>query len=223
MTTATDTIQEFADREYKWGFVTDIEAETSRGLERRHRPPHLRQEAGAGLAARMAAQGVSPLAHDGRAGLAQRPLSADRLSEHHLLLGPEAEEAAHELDEVDPELLRPSRSSASPLRRAKAAFRRRRRCGLRFRLGGDHVQGKAGEMGIIFCSFSEAVKEHPDLVRKYLGTVVPYTDNYLRHAELRRLHRWLVLLTSPRACTARWSCPPISASTPRTPASSSAR
>jgi Fe-S cluster assembly protein SufB len=34
------------------------------------------------------------------------------------------------------------------------------------------------EMGIIFCSFSEAVQEHPDLVRKYLGSVVPYTDNY---------------------------------------------
>src|SRR6187401_296134 len=35
-----------------------------------------------------------------------------------------------------------------------------------------------GEMGIIFCSFSEAVKEHPDLVRKYLGSVVPYSDNF---------------------------------------------
>jgi Fe-S cluster assembly protein SufB len=34
------------------------------------------------------------------------------------------------------------------------------------------------EMGIIFCSFSEAVREHPDLVRKYMGSVVPYTDNY---------------------------------------------
>ena len=37
---------------------------------------------------------------------------------------------------------------------------------------------KLGEMGIIFCSFSDAVQEHPDLVRKHLGTVVPYTDNY---------------------------------------------
>ena len=33
------------------------------------------------------------------------------------------------------------------------------------------------KLGIIFCSFSDAVKEHPDLVKKYLGTVVPYTDN----------------------------------------------
>ena len=35
-----------------------------------------------------------------------------------------------------------------------------------------------GDLGIIFCSFSEAIREHPDLVRKYLGTVVPYTDNF---------------------------------------------
>ena len=37
---------------------------------------------------------------------------------------------------------------------------------------------KLGELGIIFCSFSEAVREHPDLVRKYLGSVVPHTDNF---------------------------------------------
>ena len=37
---------------------------------------------------------------------------------------------------------------------------------------------KLAELGIIFCSFSEAVKDHPDLVRKYLGSVVPHTDNY---------------------------------------------
>jgi Fe-S cluster assembly protein SufB len=39
-------------------------------------------------------------------------------------------------------------------------------------------KAKLGEMGVIFCSFSEAVKNHPDLVKKYLGTVVPYTDNF---------------------------------------------
>ncbi|NQX96699.1 MAG: Fe-S cluster assembly protein SufB [Flavobacteriales bacterium] len=39
-------------------------------------------------------------------------------------------------------------------------------------------QDKLGELGIIFCSFSEAVKDHPELVKKYLGTVVPSTDNY---------------------------------------------
>ena len=39
-------------------------------------------------------------------------------------------------------------------------------------------KGKLNEMGVIFCSFSEAIHEHPDLVKKYLGSVVPYTDNY---------------------------------------------
>jgi Fe-S cluster assembly protein SufB len=39
-------------------------------------------------------------------------------------------------------------------------------------------RAKLGEMGVIFCSFSEAVKDHPDLVKQYLGSVVPYTDNF---------------------------------------------
>src|SRR5260370_22017937 len=37
---------------------------------------------------------------------------------------------------------------------------------------------KLGEAGVIFCSFSEAVQNHPELVRKYLGSVVPYSDNF---------------------------------------------
>jgi len=43
---------------------------------------------------------------------------------------------------------------------------------------GTSFKEKLGKMGIIFCSFSEAVQEHPELVKKYLGTVVPYTDNF---------------------------------------------
>jgi Fe-S cluster assembly protein SufB len=43
---------------------------------------------------------------------------------------------------------------------------------------GTTFKAKLAELGIIFCSFSEAVEEHPDLVRKYLGSVVPYTDNF---------------------------------------------
>ncbi len=39
-------------------------------------------------------------------------------------------------------------------------------------------KGKLNELGIIFCSFSDAVKEHPDLIKKYMGSVVPYTDNF---------------------------------------------
>lgn len=43
---------------------------------------------------------------------------------------------------------------------------------------GTSFKGKLKELGIIFCSFSEAVLEHPELVKKYLGSVVPYSDNY---------------------------------------------
>src|SRR4030095_2661610 len=39
-------------------------------------------------------------------------------------------------------------------------------------------RSKLAELGIIFCSFSEAVREHPDLVKQYVGSVVPHTDNY---------------------------------------------
>lgn len=40
---------------------------------------------------------------------------------------------------------------------------------------------KLAEAGVIFCSFSEAVQKHPELVEKYLGSVVPYGDNFSRH------------------------------------------
>jgi Fe-S cluster assembly protein SufB len=43
---------------------------------------------------------------------------------------------------------------------------------------GTTFKNKLAEVGVIFCSFSEAVQDHPDLIKKYLGSVVPYTDNY---------------------------------------------
>ena len=46
------------------------------------------------------------------------------------------------------------------------------------RIGFAGALAPHAKVGIIFCSFSEAVKNHPDLVRKYLGSVVPYTDNF---------------------------------------------
>lgn len=82
------------------------------------------------------------------------------------------------LDEVDPELLRTYEKLGVPLReRALLA-------GVAVDAVFDSVsvattfKAKLGELGIVFCSFSEAVREHPELVQQYLGTVVPYTDNY---------------------------------------------
>ncbi|MFO7754477.1 MAG: Fe-S cluster assembly protein SufB [Bacteroidales bacterium] len=82
------------------------------------------------------------------------------------------------LDEVDPELLDTFNKLGIPLEEQK------RLSGVAVDAVMDSVSVKTtfkenlAELGIIFCSFSEAVLEHPDLVKKYMGTVVPYTDNY---------------------------------------------
>ncbi|HEY0843977.1 MAG TPA: Fe-S cluster assembly protein SufB [Noviherbaspirillum sp.] len=82
------------------------------------------------------------------------------------------------LDEVDPELLRTYEKLGVPL------HERERLAGVAVDAVFDSVsvgttyKDKLAELGIIFCSFSEAVREHPDLVREYLGSVVPYSDNF---------------------------------------------
>jgi Fe-S cluster assembly protein SufB len=82
------------------------------------------------------------------------------------------------LDEVDPELLKTYEKLGIPLKEQELL------AGVAVDAVFDSVsvattfRDKLGSMGIIFCSFSEAVREHPDLVRQYLGSVVPYTDNY---------------------------------------------
>ncbi|HVE84851.1 MAG TPA: Fe-S cluster assembly protein SufB [Myxococcales bacterium] len=91
---------------------------------------------------------------------------------------PKKRQALNSLDEVDPEILKTYAKLGIPLEEQKrlqnvavdAVF--------------DSVsvattfKEKLGAMGVIFCSFSEAVRNHPELVKKHLGSVVPYTDNY---------------------------------------------
>src|SRR5699024_2906756 len=82
------------------------------------------------------------------------------------------------LDEVDPELLRTYEKLGVPL------HERARLAGVAVDAVFDSVsvattfRKQLAEVGIIFCSFSEAVREHPELVKKYLGTVVPPNDNF---------------------------------------------
>ena len=82
------------------------------------------------------------------------------------------------LDEVDPQLIETFNKLGIPLEEQKALS------GMAVDAVMDSVSVKTthrerlAELGIIFCSFSEAVKEYPDLVKKYLGKVVPYTDNF---------------------------------------------
>ena len=91
---------------------------------------------------------------------------------------PKKQKAIGSLDEADPELLRTfDRLGISLLEQQRLA-------GVAVDAVFDSVsvattfKKHLGELGIIFCSFSEAVQEHPELVRNYLGTVVPYSDNY---------------------------------------------
>ena len=87
-------------------------------------------------------------------------------------------EGPKSLDEVDPKLLETFAKLGIPL------SERKRLTGVAVDAVFDSVsvattfKGKLAELGIIFGSFSEAVQNHPDLVRKYLGSVVPYTDNF---------------------------------------------
>ncbi len=82
------------------------------------------------------------------------------------------------MDEVDPELLKTFDKLGVPLHERAAL------AGVAVDVVFDSVsvtttyKEKLAEQGIIFCSFSEAVKDHPDLVKKYLGSVVPHTDNF---------------------------------------------
>ena len=91
---------------------------------------------------------------------------------------PKKKKVLNSLDEVDPELLKTFEKLGISLEEQK------RLTGVAVDAVIDSVsvkttfKAKLGELGIIFCSFSEAVHEHPDLIKKFMGSVVPYTDNY---------------------------------------------
>src|SRR5437016_6436234 len=91
---------------------------------------------------------------------------------------PKQQATPKSLDEVDPELLRTYEKLGIPLREREIL------AGVAVDAVFDSVsvattfKGQLAELGIIFCSFGEAVREHPELVKKYLGTVVPQNDNF---------------------------------------------
>ena len=96
----------------------------------------------------------------------------------HYYSAPKPKKQLNSLDEVDPELLETFKKLGISIEEQE------RLTGVAVDVVVDSVsvatsfKKKLGELGIIFCSFSEAVQEHPELVKKYLGTVVPTTDNY---------------------------------------------
>ncbi|MFN3593268.1 MAG: Fe-S cluster assembly protein SufB [Thiobacillaceae bacterium] len=96
----------------------------------------------------------------------------------HYYAAPKQAKRPKSLDEVDPKLLETYEKLGIPLHERAAL------AGVAVDAVFDSVsvattfKDRLEKLGIIFCSFSEAVQKHPDLVRQYLGSVVPYTDNY---------------------------------------------
>jgi len=179
MTTATRSIEELANREYQYGFVTDVDAETvPKGLseevvrlisEKKREPAWL-------LEFRLKAYRTWLTMTEPTWQNVRYP--AIDYQDIIYYSAPKKRPALNSLDEIDPEVRATFEKLGIPLEEQKLF------AGVAVDAVFDSVsvattfRTKLAELGIIFCSFSEAVQEHPDLVRKYLGSVVPYSDNF---------------------------------------------
>ena len=174
------TLETLAASDYKYGFVTDIEQETV--------PPGLNEDVIRLISAKKeepdwllnwrleAFRHWLTQTEPQWARVHYPPIDYQAIS--YYAAPKQKGEGPKSLDEIDPELRRTYEKLGIPLAEQEIL------AGVAVDAVFDSVsvatsyKGKLAEKGIIFCSFSEAVREHPDLVRKYLGTVVPYRDNY---------------------------------------------
>jgi Fe-S cluster assembly protein SufB len=183
MSTNANTIRDLAEREYKWGFISDIESESvPKGLSedtvrlisaKKHEPEFMldwRLKAYRHWASLEKAQ-----AEPKWANIKYGPIDYQDIVYYS---APKQKPTLESLEQLDPELLRTYQKLGIPLDEQKLL------AGVAVDAVFDSVsvvttfKEKLSEAGVIFCSFSEAVQKHPELVRKYLGTVVPYTDNF---------------------------------------------
>ncbi|MBN2507600.1 MAG: Fe-S cluster assembly protein SufB [Verrucomicrobia bacterium] len=180
MSSATETIEGFVKRDYQYGFYTDVEVDSA--------PPGLNEDILRFISARKAEpdwllawrlqayrhwltlkEPTWPKVH-------YPPLNFQDII--YYSAPRRAGSAPKSLDEVDPKLLETYEKLGIPLRE------RERLAGVAVDAVFDSVsvgttfKDKLAEKGILFCSMSEAVREHPDLVRRHLGSVVPPTDNF---------------------------------------------
>ncbi len=179
MPTDSGTIENIANKEYQWGFVTDIEADSlPRGLTEGtvRAISKLKNEPEFLLEWRLKAfrhwqtmtEPTWPNVH------------YPKIDYQDIIYysAPKPKKLLSSLDEVDPELLKTYAKLGVPLHEQKIM------AGVAVDAVFDSVsvattfKEKLAEVGIIFCSFSEAVHKHPELVKKYLGSVVPYSDNF---------------------------------------------
>jgi len=176
----TDILEKVTGSEYKYGFTTDIEAdEAPKGLSediirfisaKKQEPEWLLEYR---LKAFRHWQTMEEPHH--WANLGYPPINYQDIIYYS---APKPKKTLNSLDEVDPELLETFAKLGISLDEQK------RISGVAVDAVMDSVsitttfKGKLAELGIIFCSFSEAVREHPELVKKYMGSVVPAGDNY---------------------------------------------
>jgi Fe-S cluster assembly protein SufB len=179
MESTTRTVHEFTSKDYKYGFVTPIESDSF--------PPGLDEDVVRLISFK---KGEPPFLLEWRLKAFRHWLTMREPTwpnvhyppiDYQSIVyysAPKARTAPRSLDEVDPELLRTYEKLGIPLRERELL------AGVAVDAVFDSVsvattfKEKLAEMGIVFCSFSEAVREHPDLVERYLGSVVPYTDNF---------------------------------------------
>jgi Fe-S cluster assembly protein SufB len=179
MPTESQTIEELTQQEYRWGFVTDVAAETV--------PPGLSPEVIRYISAKKgepdwllefrlkAYERWRTMAEPTWANVHYPPIEYQSISYYS---APTARrDGPKTLDDVDPEVLETYRKLGIPLEEQMVL------AGVAVDAVFDSVsvattfKEKLAALGIIFCAMSEAVREHPDLVRKYLGTVVPINDH----------------------------------------------
>ena len=180
MTDETAKVEELVHKEYEHGFVTDIDTDTV--------APGLNEEVIALISARKeepewllewrldAFRRWTRMAEPEWAHVHYPPIDYQAISYYS---APKAKtDGPKSLDEVDPKLLETYEKLGIPLHEQKML------AGVAVDAVFDSVsvattfKEKLADAGVIFCSFSEAVQNHPDLVRAYLGSVVPVADNY---------------------------------------------
>src|ERR671936_652684 len=179
MSTSTQVIQDLANREYKYGFITDVEQDSApRGLSEEivRLISSKKQEPQWLLDWRLKAYRTwLTMSEPTWGNIKYGPIDYQNIIYYS---APKKNPALASLDDVDPEIRRTFEKLGIPLEEQKLLS------GVAVDAVFDSVsvattfKEKLASLGIIFCSFSEAVQQHPDLVRKYLGSVVPYTDNF---------------------------------------------
>src|SRR6201995_2853396 len=183
MSSTVNQINDLTQQEYKWGFITSIDEDRL--------PPGLNEDIVRAIALKKGepefmvewrlkayrywASLEQKQAEPKWANVKYPPIDYQALSYYS---APKQKKELKSLDEVDPEILDTYTKLGIPLHEQKLL------AGVAVDAVFDSVsvattfKAKLAEAGVIFCAFSEAVKNHPELVKKYLGSVVPYTDNF---------------------------------------------